>query len=225
MATGSQSDIQARLTALLPAEWFVSGQTPIVQAILAGFANGLAFIYSALAYVRLQTRIATATDGFLDLIARDYLGSSLVRSLGQSDTSFRARILAAIIRERATRNGMSKALTQLTGRAPTIFEPQNPADTGCYGGAAIGYSVAGGYGSLSIPFQAFVTAYRSAGGGIASVAPYGVPGGAVGGGYGVGALEYGSASFISGAVLDSDIIATVNAVRPAGTTIWMRISY
>jgi len=222
MATGDQNDIQSRLQQLLPIGWFDDGLVPVRDAVLAGAANALAFAYSLLAYVRLQTRISTATDAFLDMISGDFLGDGLPRKANQTDSSYRARIIAAIFRERGTRKAIIAVLTQLTGRAPVVFEPQRPMDTGAYG-IAYGYGSAGGYGTLLLPFQAFVTAFRPSGGGVASVAPYGVPGGSTGGGYGVGSHEYAALADVQGQVTDADIYNAIESVRPAGYTIWARI--
>jgi hypothetical protein len=223
MAIGDQEDIVSRLQQLNPVGWFEAGYATIRDALMAGVANGLSFIYSLLAYVRLQTRISTATDGFLDMIAGDFLGDGLPRATNQTDASYRARIIAAIFRERGTRKAIIAVLTQLTGRAPVVFEPQRPMDTGAYG-IAYGYGSAGGYGSLLLPFQAFVTAFRPSGGGVANVAPYGVPGGSVGGGYGVGSMEQVPLASMQGQVTDADIFNAIESLRPAGYTVWARIS-
>jgi len=111
MATGDQNDILTRLKALMPNGWFTGGLAPLRDALLTGWANMFAFAYSALAYVRNQTRIATASDGFLDLIAADYFGQNLVRGSNQSDASFRATILANLIRQRVTRASVASVLT------------------------------------------------------------------------------------------------------------------
>lgn len=222
MATGDRGDMFSRLVALIPVSWFTSGYAAIRDALLQGAAQGLSWVYDMLAFVRLQTRIATATGGFLDMISFDFFGYTLLRKAGQSDASFRARIIANIFRERGTRNAITKVLVQLTGRAPIIFEPQRPMDTGAYG-LAYGYARAGGYGSLLLPYQSFVTAYRPSGGGVANVAPYGVPGGSTGGGYGVGSHEYAALADVQGQVTDSDIFSAIESVRPAGYTIWARI--
>ena len=220
MSTGDQDDIVERLKQLIPNGWFTVGASSIRDAVLVGIANSLAFIYSILAYLRLQSRITTATDGFLDLIAADYFGNTLYRALGQSDDSFRARIIASILRERGTRNSVVSILTQLTGRAPVILEPQRPLDTGVYGGPGLAYGLVGGYGSTVLPYQSFVTAFRPEGQGIPNVAGYGVSTGA----YGTPSrLEYASLSMIHG-VTDNDLYAAVNSVRPTGYTIWMAIS-
>ncbi|QOR55294.1 MAG: hypothetical protein SHS37scaffold220_63 [Phage 67_12] len=146
MATGDQNDIQSRLRQLIPHGWFLNGLSPLRDALLLGLGNILAFGYSLLAYVRLQTRIGTATDGFLDMIAGDFFGSSLTRAANQTDASYRSRILINIFRERVTRRAVTSILTQLTGRAPGIFEPARPADTGSYGAAvAVSRAAMGAY--------------------------------------------------------------------------------
>lgn len=221
MATGDQSDIQSRLGQLTPASWFPVGQAALRDALLQGLAAIFAFVFSLLVYVRQQTRIATATDGFLDLIAGDFFGSTLTRTLNQSDESFRSRIIINLFRERGTRNALSLVLTQLTGRAPVIFEPARPADTGAYGGPVIGYGVAGGYGSLQLPMQAFVTAFRPPGAGIPSIAGYGV----TTAGYATPSQgEYAALSMVQSSVTDDDIYAAIDSVRPVGYVVWARIS-
>jgi hypothetical protein len=235
MATGDQADIQSRLRQLVPPNWLPAGLTPIYDALLSGIANALSFAYGLFAYVRLQTRIATATDGFLDLIAADFFGSQLARGPGETDGSYRARIKAGIFRERGTRRSVVLILQQLTGRAPIIFEPQRAADTGGYGragsnssltGAPTGqstglfYGKAGGYGSTKLQQQAFVTAFRPIGKGIPNVAGYGISVA----GYGVPSQsEYASLSMIETAVSDADIYAAINSVRPTCATLWTRI--
>lgn len=219
MATGDQTDIFGRIKALIP-RWF-SDSTPVLDALLRGFAYAKSFVYGLIVYAALQTRIKTATDGWLDMIAADFFGSSLLRKSGQSDASFRNRIIINLFRERATRNGLVKVLTDLTGRAPAVFEPQRPLDTGSYGGPLIGYGMAGGYGSMLLPFQAFVTAFRPSSTGIPNVAGYGVSTG----GYGQASqAELASMNMIQGSVTDADIYAAINSVKPVGTTLWTRIS-
>jgi hypothetical protein len=219
MAIGDQQDQFQRIKALIP-KWF-SDDTPVLDALLRGFAYAKSFVYGLIVYAALQTRIKTATDGWLDMIAADFFGAALLRQSNQSDASFRNRIIINLFRERATRNGLVKVLTDLTGRAPAIFEPQRPLDTGSYGGPLIGYGVAGGYGSMLLPFQAFVTAYRPTGTGIPNVAGYGISTG----GYSQGSqAELASMSMIQGAVTDADIYAAIDSVKPVGTTIWTRIA-
>jgi hypothetical protein len=217
--TGDQDDMLARIKSLLPRGWFV-GDTPVLDALLSGFAWSLSLIYSLIQYARLQTRIGTATDGFLDLIAFDFFGITLPRRLQEQDDPFRARILATLLREKVTRNGMIAALVNLTGIAPIIFEPGRPADTGAYGVSTSGYGMAGGYGSLQLTAQAFIKAFRPAGSGIPFVAGYG----ASSGGYGTPSrAAWSSLSQIQGFVTDTDIFSTIAKTKAEGTTMWVQL--
>lgn len=157
-ATGDAADIAARMNLLLPVGWF-SGLVPFKDALVAGVASVFAFIYSLFGYVREQTRIATATDGFLDLIAGDFFGANLPRNAGELDGSYRPRIQASLFLEKGTRADVIRVVTQLTGNAPLIVEPSRPADCGGYG-IAMGYSTAGRLGSRVHPYQAFLTVAR-----------------------------------------------------------------
>jgi hypothetical protein len=220
MATGDQSDILARLQSAIPRGWF--GDSPsVLTALLSGIAAIFANVYSVFAYAKLQMRIATATDGWLDLIANDFFGTSLTRKQNESDAQFRARIVVNLFRERATRHAVRKVLLDLTGREPIIFQPRRPKDTGGYSVGGVGYGVAGGYGSLLLPYQMFVTAYRPSGSGIPNIAGYGV---STGGYRQPSQAEYATYSSMQIAVSDSDIYAAIESVKPAGTIIWTRIS-
>lgn len=217
--TGDQADFISRLKAVLPGGWF-RDETPILDGVLAGISWALAAAYSLADYARKQCRIRTATDGFLDLIAYDYFGGNLPRKLQEPDEAYRVRILAALFPEKGTRRGLIRTLEILTGRTPWVFEPARPADTGGYSVGGMGYGVAGGYGSLALPHQAFVIAYRPTGQGIPNIAGYGVPQGA----YNTPSQGmYANPSLIQGAVTDADIYAAIDAVKPAATTVWTQI--
>jgi hypothetical protein len=218
MAIGDQSDFLKRLKSTL-SRWFTD-ETPILDGVLNGWAAAWVHLYFLYSYVKQQSRILTATDGFLDMIAADFFGARITRKPNQSDTSFRAAIIINMFRERATRNAITRILTDLTGRVPIVVEPQRPADTGAYGAPNSGYGLAGGYGSVLLPAQLFVTAFRPSGSGIPHVAGYGVSTG----GYGVPSqAEYASMSMIRDQVGDDDIYAAVESVKVAGTTVWTRI--
>ncbi|MGN5354899.1 hypothetical protein ACQ4P5_23255 [Ralstonia sp. L16] len=221
MATGDQQDIFARIRGYLP-RWFGDvAQSPIINGLLQGLAYSGAYVYSLYAYAKQQTRILTASDGWLDMIAADFFGLSIRRRTGQSDASFRANIVANLFRERGTRNAISRVLTDLTGRAPTISEPSRPADCGAYDAPNSGYGMAGAYGQVSLTYQAFVQAYRPLGSGIPNVAGYSI----VTTGYSAPSQgEYVDASMSSNTVSDADIYAAIESVRPAASIIWTRIS-
>lgn len=217
MAIGDKNDVFNRLKSAIP-KWFGdSSQT--LDAVLQGFSTASSFIYSLYAYTKLQTRIKTATDGWLDIIAGDFFGSRIARASNQSDASFRANILANLIRERATRNSIVKVLTDLTGRAPIIYEPMRPLDTKAYG-FACGYGVAGAYGSMLMPYQALITAFRPVGTGIPYVAGYGTSPA----GYSQPSrADYASINQIQQSILDKDIYAAIDSCDPAAVISWTKI--
>ncbi len=214
---GTTADFAGRLRALLPSRWFPDN-APVLTGLLTGLAQAFADLFALLSVVAAQTRLATASGVFLDLFAGDFFQFALLRRSGEQDGSYRARISRELLREKGTRAAVISVLTDLTGRAPVVFEPARPADTGGYG-VALGYGAAGGYGSLEYPFQAFVTAFRPATTGVAGVAGYGVPLG----GYGVGAVEYAELSTVEALVTDADIFAAVAATMPVATIGWTRI--
>lgn len=220
MATGDKNDIVSRLKSALPRGWFGDG-APVLNAVLQGCSSVFAQVYAALSYTKLQTRIKTATDGWLDMISADFFGTAVPRLANQSDASFRARIIINLFRERGTRNAIRKVLLDLTGRAPAIFEPQRPMDTGGLG-ISLGLGVAGGVGSLLLPYQCFVDAYRSLGTGIPNIPGLGTA--PCGLGITAGGAVVPSLSSSLGSVLDADIYAAIDSVKPAATIIWTRIN-
>lgn len=137
MATGDQEDIVNRLRLALPKTWFPSNadeQTnPVLAAVLAMPGSVGSWLYGLIAFTKAQTRLATATGVFLDLIAWDFFRDGLVRRPGQTDEPFRSRIKAEILRKRTTRPALRGLLIELTNREPTMFEPTRPSDTGSYG--------------------------------------------------------------------------------------------
>jgi hypothetical protein len=226
--TGDENDMQARLLAALPNGWFAD-DAPILTGLLGGLANAWAWLYSVLAYVRLQTRIATATDGWLDLIARDYGGPTWARQTGETDAAFSARIMRNLQALRGTRSALIATITDLTGRRPKVFEPAYPPDTGGLNASGLGWNTIGGWGNLTLPFQCFVTAYRPAGGGIANSSGWGSLTAANAtnfalGGWNTGALQYGDASLIEGQITDAQILATVANCMPVATIAWTTLS-
>ena len=215
---GDGDDMAARMRAVLPVGWF-GDVAPVLQGLLLGLGQGWSAIYDLIENIRLQSRIATASGGFLDLISTDFFGSFLPRRSTELDAPFEIRISQELLRPRATRAALVLALTELTGRAPAVFEPARTSDTGGYSAGGVAYggtdtAGAGGWGSLLLPYQVFVTAYRPVGGGIALLA-----------GYGTGGLAgYGDLSMLTSAVSDADVAAAVTRVLPAATIAWMRIS-
>ncbi|MCJ7926433.1 MAG: hypothetical protein MUW55_10965 [Pantoea vagans] len=219
MATGDQNDIYTRLKGLLPPTWF-GDSSPLLTGALTACASALAWCYSLYLYAKLQTRISTATGGWLDVASYDFFGKSLQRAAGQPDDLFRNQMKINLFRERGTRQAIIDILKDLTGNTPTIFEPQRPLDTGSYGGPMIGYGVAGGYGSLMIPYQAFVIAYRPKGTGIPYIAGYQTtPAGYSSPSRG----QYASQEMVTGKVTDAQVYEAVAAVKMEGTIVWVKL--
>lgn len=222
--TGDQQDILLRLKQVLPLRWFPD-ETPVLDTVLNGTAWAWAWIYEILQSVICQARISTAEGNWLDLIAADYFGRGTARCIGENDKAYRLRIKLELIRERGTRRSVISSLVDLTNRSPVIFEPANAFDTGGYGningtGGGIAYGRAGGWGSLCLPFQFFITAYRPASAGIGGVSGWSCGGG----GYGLGSLEYASVAMMQGQVTDADIRTAITNVLPVGVIAWTRIS-
>lgn len=211
--TGDQNDIFGRLKHLLPAGWF-RDETPIVDAVMQGPAWALATIYSQIAYAALQTRIKTATDGWLDLISADFFGTNLPRIDNETDGAFRGRILSNLFVKGPTRASMSAVLTLITGRTPYIFEPSNPTDSLGWDGS-IYWDVAGNMGD-PLPYQSFVTAYRPIGGTV-DLGEFDA--------YTFSWDSFGAWSDGSPlSITDAAIIAAVESTKPLGTIVWLRIA-
>jgi hypothetical protein len=226
VSTGDTDDMRARLRRLLPRGWFPD-VAPALNALLSGFGSAWASMYALNRFVRLQQRLATATGIFADIAALDFFATTRMRRrTNESDAAFTARARAALLLPRGTRPSLIAAITALTGTPPTVFCPAFTGDTGGYGSlpapgmpTGLAYNLAGGYGSLALPWQAFVGVTRPIGGGVALAGGYGSPAG----GYGVGAIQYASLDMISGGVTDDEINAVVADQTPIGAITWTRI--
>ncbi len=207
----------ARLRAVLPPRWFPD-LAPVLSGLLSGLASTAALMFSLVRYAQRQTRIATAEDGWLDLVAQDCFGDLLTRQVDETDTHLRARVRRELLREHVTRPALVAQITDVTGNVPMVFEPARPADTGGWG-TACSYALAGGWGSLALPFQCLVTARRASGGGIPALSGYGQGAG----GYGIGSLAYVSPTQVLATSGDSDLLAAIAGVMPTGAIAWTRI--
>jgi hypothetical protein len=208
---GSVADLFNRLKALVPRSWF--GLAPNFAATLQAPAWALSANYAQITYAALQTRIKTATDGYLDLISYDFFGASLPRATFEADAAFRTRILANLFVKGPTRRDMATVLTLITGATPTIFEPNNPTDSGGWDGGLY-FDVKGGWGDC-LPYQSFVTAYRPIGG-LVSLGEWDASR------FNFDRNAYWSDEQANG-LTDAVIIAAVEATRALGTIVWLRI--
>lgn len=223
MATGDATDITQRLRSWLPTSWFPTDAAsgPVTTGVLVGMANAFAAIFQQLAYAQQQTRIATSTDGWVDLTSNDYFGIRLPRLQNESDAQFVARIRKELLRERATRHGLDQVLFDLTGNHPTIQENARPLDNGAYDVPIWGYDVAGAYSGDDLVYQVFITIARPLQSGIPNIPGYDDPQGA----YDIPTLEYTDSSMSVGVqVTDADIFAAAESVRPDGVIYWINIT-
>ncbi len=210
---GDIPDFVRRLTSVLPRGW-LSDDVPVADLVISGLGAAWAAIYNLVSSTTALTRIRSSSGSFLDLISEDYFGLSLPRQVGEVDSAFISRIEKELFRPRGTRNALQQALTDLTGQAPLIIEPARPADTGGYSAGGAAYSEAGAWGSLSLAYSFFVTAYRPRGTGIAEIAGYGTGGPNV----------YGNLAMVATAVSDQDICQAATAVLPVNAVAWLRIA-
>lgn len=156
---GDPDDMQQRLRLTLPTHWFAD-VAPVLDGLLAGLSAAWSSLYALLQLAKTQTRVATATTDFLDLAATDFFGSAVARRVGETDDAFRARLLKAMRRERATRASLADAAAE-AGFTISIFEAARPADTGAYNVAAgLAWNGSGGWGSLEMPLECLVVATR-----------------------------------------------------------------
>ncbi|KMQ80340.1 hypothetical protein BPMI_02404c [Candidatus Burkholderia pumila] len=124
--TGDQERFFARLNARMPSGWFGSS-SPLLDTLLMGIASAYSAVYGAYAYMRVQTRLQTSTDDWLDMAAADYFGTGgLPRLLNESDVAYRMRIQINIVRERGTRRAVESILTDLTGPHRPFWSRPSP---------------------------------------------------------------------------------------------------
>lgn len=231
MTTGTPSDILDRVKKTLPGRWF-AWVAPYRDAVIGGLSDSASWCYGLVGYARAQIRIASAYGIWLDLIARDFLGTYLVRGT-LDDNSFRSRLLATILQERVTRKGMIAAVTAITGNVPVVFEPWNTGDTGAYSrtrasGATqygqFGYGVGlGGYGNMNLPAQVFMKVKRGFPSGIPNVGGWAHTATSIKtpGGYGGGSLEYAGPSARLSGITDAMIYDVINKTKPTGSIVWV----
>ena len=82
-----------------------------------------------------QMRLKSMTGNALDLAAQDFYGLKLPRLPSESDSSYRARIIAGLYNDGITRPNIYAFLTNYTGIAPHLIDPDNPHDVGGYSAA------------------------------------------------------------------------------------------
>lgn len=219
MATGDSEDMHGRLRKLIPPGWF-SEDSPFLDAALEQCAAGLSRCYALYRYARKQTRLLTASDGWLDLSAYDFFGHQLRRWTGEKDEGYCRRIQNSLLRESGTRKAISESLLHLTGQAPDIFEPQRPLDTGGYNMPVNGYGHAGRYGSVMLPYQAFIQITMPPLDMHSSIAGYHcMPSGYSSKAWGA----YMRAETVNRGLEEKSVFSAISSAKAEGTLIWVRL--
>src|SRR5258708_32694004 len=119
---GTIADIVNRLRATL-APWFPDlPSAPVLNAVLTSQADQFAFIYQYLQFAANQTRIKTATGGWLDPIAWGYFGAPFTRRLNEPDASFAPRVLKEVLRPRRTPAAVQQLVVVPVGTPPPSQE-------------------------------------------------------------------------------------------------------
>lgn len=213
---GDADDVRQRLFRWLPSRWFPAGSGTRIYALLSGFATAFAQVFQQIEYTRNQSRLATSTEGWLDLTSYDFFRGQLPRRQQETDDRFRLRIGQEVFRERNTRHAIDQAIIDLTGHPPILFEPWNTFDTGGWDTPAMGWDEAGAWGDVDLMYQIFVNAFRPSGQGIPSAGGWDTPS------LGWDAWgEWTDDTMIIAAITDSMIYAAVSGVVPAGMIAWV----
>jgi len=132
----------------------LSNDSLIFDALTLSTGYGLSIVYNQVLAVQPQIYLQTATGTELDLIAQDYFGTAVQRTLGQSDTSFRSQIQASFFNIGPTYNDIYRTLTNLVGTNARILQqiPQQQA----WNVANWGYDTAGIWCSRTATAQVLI---------------------------------------------------------------------
>lgn len=246
MAIGDKDYFKQLTLDHTPRGWFPK-DGPVINGVAAGVAEPYAFNFQQLSYIVQQTRLATATDEFLDLIADDLFGKmALPRHIGEANDAYRTRIFAELLRPRGTRDAIAQALEDLTGFRPTITEPWRPSDSGCWSeltpewlaidpenlpespgdypnSGGFFWDAGKGVGSNTMPYQMFVDVTRPLGAALNSQGYGDLDPDFVIGGFEEARIQWAEGVDGAGSSLDRDILRVIEKTRAAGTTVWVNI--
>lgn len=218
---GDVENIAGRIRRLLP-RWFGPTEvpTPVLTALLAGIATAFSGVFALIEFARQQARIATATGGWLDLIAQDFFGRGFPRFRNEPEAAYRTRLRQELFRQRNTRAALDSIVFDLTGQHPRIFEGFFPADTGGWGSPqSFAWGGPGRWGSQTAIYEVIITMPYPQG--------YGIPNrggwGSEVGGWGTGNFSWVNELDITGSgPTVADILNRIDQVRAAGITVLVR---
>lgn len=231
----SADEFAARLLALFPRGWLSdSAQAPggSAYATFKGIGTPLSDILAQGRFIASGIRIKLATGTALDTIAVDFFGpNGLPRNGGETDYSYRSRILKALLLPRVTRSAIQNAVKLLTGTAPRMAEPWAPGDCAAYDVNSY-YDIDGPenvaparYGGAGLVFTGFMDVASPVSSLTGGYPIYAIDKGLA---YDVGLSAYDLAS-ISGSLIPStnfeaDILARIQAFKAMGITVGVRFT-
>lgn len=217
---GDTDDMASRLLAALPPWFGGTDEHPVLDALLQGVGWLLSFLFGRYLFAKLQTRLATATGGWIDLAAYDFFGTNLPRLNGEDDTKYSRRVRLEVFRDRNTRNAIDRAVYDLLGVHPRLLEPWNPLDTNGLGCPQFALGRSGRLGSITAPYMMQIEFPYPQNYGIPARPGLGDPQGGLGN---VFSLADQSDMVGVGASIE-DVFAALERVRMAGITYYVQYS-
>lgn len=130
-----------RILRLFPRKWSSKAARKtggVLWAVFKSLGLQMEITNQNLVYVFFATRILTATGEALDRVAADFFKAVygypqfVERAAGESDPSFRARIVQNLLMPGATRAAIIQMVTYFSGAAPRVIEPWRVQDTGAW---------------------------------------------------------------------------------------------
>lgn len=209
---------------------------------IRGFAKSGAVIFDQQETIKSQFGLTGAVGDQIDVIAADFFDNTLPRFSGESDASYKSRIVSRLFVPTSTRQGMADAIFRAVGAYPVILERREAGLTGGYltgssdllctfgsGGIVTdaadqtygryGYDEAGAYAGSVPNFRATEVgplAYDTDG-------LYGFNGGAGADAYEAFITVQQPSSSSVYYISDLQIYAFIDAAKPFSTTMWVRI--
>ena len=161
----NKEDFVYRLLENFPADWSsdeARSSGGVLHSLFSSVGAELEYSLDQVQFIFDATRVRTATEEALDLVAKDFFGTDVRRSTGEGDTAFRQRILAQLLAPAVTIEAIKRAIEIFTGKPAVLFEPWNLSngsflDANVY----LGISTPGYGGRLNDPglrYQFFVEA-------------------------------------------------------------------
>lgn len=132
--TLSANQFARRLATNIPKDWAGAdaAQEGLVYSVLESLGTQLSYVMEQLSYAADAQRLTTETYPELDFASQDFLGFSLPRPNGTSDSAHSQMIIEDLFKKAVTRTALKNAITTATGQVPRMMEPWSIFDTGTW---------------------------------------------------------------------------------------------